>query len=766
MERRSEDTRHRRPFEGLAWNLVLALLFLAAGCHHEQISVVQDLPWSLADGPAQTGTVCHDDIVDRALALDPRTISEPEGKEVWELSLEEAIQIALENNKTIITRSYMPGQVGTFIDQELSTFDTTISFGTSYSQADEPQQTFLNTLGASSAEDITYELLGKANGLSNYGYSSTFGGETLPFLFDIPGEHMTEVSKRNATGGFTKAYFDANQWYQNPASPVLTQVNPAVFATGGIEYYQPLLQGAGIEFNRAPVMIARGSYRESIYNFESKVHELLRDVEQDYWNLYSSYQVLYANEVAMAQALATWQKLKNEQRAGVGSPSALGQALDQYEEFRSARLSSLIQVLEDERALREELGIPPDDGRRIIPADDPIVAEYTPDWQTGVLEAIEYRPELLSQRESIGVAELRLLRERNGLLPDVTFATSYGATGLSSSFGPAFHQFVENRFISWYFGLRYQAQIGERAAHASVRQAQLELSQARAKLREKEHQVIHELYKAYLNVTGQYKVIQVDVERREAAADVVKVQEQLFREGTITIDVLLKAQESLAQAIEAEATSIVAYNQAISDWEYARGTIARNDNVAILERVCRLEKVKKKKRNRWMAMLTPFPSMSSTEEPGMPMGFPSDPGEMMTPTPSTSPVMETPEQIIAPRPADSTNHVMPPSGPSNVERGGKRREARGFIEAALDTVPRPGKEASDTGGFAFPDALPRREKPMPIESTLGDGMTPKWKTPSTSVPTPKRFWPKEYAPPERLEKPTVNLAGAESAQPK
>ena len=42
-----------------------------------------------------------------------------------------------------------------------------------------------------------------------------------------------------------------------------------------------------------------------------------------------------------------------------------------------------------ERQLRFTIGLPPEDGCRLVPNDEPTLAPYTPDWCTALNEALE-----------------------------------------------------------------------------------------------------------------------------------------------------------------------------------------------------------------------------------------------------------------------------------------------------------------------------------------------------------------------------------------
>ena len=106
---------------------------------------------------------------------------------------------------------------------------------------------------------------------------------------------------------------------------------------------QPLLQGAGVQFNRtagpdaAPgvyfgVLIARVNTDISLADFEIGVRNLVADVETQYWELYFAYRDLQAKLDARERALDTWRWVRAQFDAGRsgGEAEKEAQAREQY----------------------------------------------------------------------------------------------------------------------------------------------------------------------------------------------------------------------------------------------------------------------------------------------------------------------------------------------------------------------------------------------------------------------------------------------------
>ena len=116
-----------------------------------------------------------------------------------------------------------------------------------------------------------------------------------------------------------------------------------------------MLQGAGTQYNRIAgpqsfqqanggianqidgVIIARIRYDIALTDFEEGVRNLMRDVEDAYWELYFAYRDLDARKIGRDSALETWRKVKALKGVGTqgGEADKEAQARSQYFLFRA-----------------------------------------------------------------------------------------------------------------------------------------------------------------------------------------------------------------------------------------------------------------------------------------------------------------------------------------------------------------------------------------------------------------------------------------------
>jgi outer membrane protein TolC len=442
---------------------------------------------------------------------------------------------------------------------------------------------------------------------------------------------QTGLYKPLPTGGVAGITFTVPYTFTNlPA-----RINPAYQPSLQFTFEQPLLQGFGTEINQlrtfhpgsiipfSPansltgppasqylpsgfnntsgvglgvppgILIARIRFNQNRAEFERNVNQMLLNVENAYWNLYGSYWQLYSREQGLRFAYEAWKIVGAKYKVGRVSLADFAQAEGQYNLFRSQRLQSMDTVLDNERQLRAMLGMQIEDGTRLVPSDNPTLAEYRPDWDTALVETLQNRPELYMARQDVKVAQLNVQLAKNYLLPDLRSYALYDSNSIgtrldgsdSSNTGNALRNLASNTFNDWTIGLRLVMPLGFRFAHAQLRQAQLQLARSFFVLQDQELKAERFLGLYYRRMSSGYAQIKAARAQREAFATQLRVRYEKYRAGAqdATLDLLLEAQRFWADALATEYQAIVTYNNAICGWEFAKATILQHDNVTISE---------------------------------------------------------------------------------------------------------------------------------------------------------------------------------------
>ncbi len=580
----------------------------------------------------------------------PRTIDDDD-PDFREITLQDAIQMAL-TNSTVLRD--LGGLVLQSPNSTRSVFDPAI-------QELDPRFGVPAALSAFDAQFTGSATIQKNDRALN---NQFFGGGTRILKQDV-GIFQGEISKYSATGtefalrNITD--YDANNAPGNQFGSAWTVQYEA-------EVRQPLLQGAGIDFNRIAgpsdtpgvyngVLIARVNTDISQAEFEQSVRALVNDVENVYLDLYYAYRELDARIAARDSALETWRAVHALYQAGRqgGEADKEAQAREQYFRFQEQVQNSLngrlLQptrgnngssggtfranggVLVAERRLRYMIGMPITENELLRPADEPSLAPVAFDWNQALTEAVGRRVELRQQRWVIRSRELELKAARNFLLPQLDVvglyrwrgfgrdlfeqhqdaASSVGSAGqarFDSSFrnrelNNAYDNLFNGDFQEYQYGLELNIPFGFRRAHSAVRNAELRLSRERAVLREQERLVALDLSNAISDAARAYAVVETNYNRRLAATQHLEAVEAAYEADAASLDVLLEAQRRLAEAETSYYQSVVEYSLAVKNVHFEKGSLL-DYNAIYLEEGAWPEKAYRDSKERWELRTQPW----------------------------------------------------------------------------------------------------------------------------------------------------------------
>ena len=195
---------------------------------------------------------------------------------------------------------------------------------------------------------------------------------------------------------------------------------------------QAAINAESLGLSNEGILISRIRIDQQRAEFERRVQNLLVNVEVAYWKLYEAYGILYSYEEVLRIAHKAWVQNHAKFLAGTIGPANYHPIRAQYEEFRGNRIESLAGVLERERILRGLLGLPVEDGKRIVPIDPPTLAPFQPEWDSAVQMAMYQKPELSLVRDNLRTAQYAIIQQQNFLKPDLRLSAQYSPIG----FGP------------------------------------------------------------------------------------------------------------------------------------------------------------------------------------------------------------------------------------------------------------------------------------------------------------------------------------------
>ena len=375
-----------------------------------------------------------------------------------------------------------------------------------------------------------------------------------------------------------------------------------------MEIRRPLLQGYGVEYNRIAgpgaipgfnqgVLIARVNTDIALAAFEASVRNLVSDVETAYWELYFAYRNLDTAVQGRDSALQTWQKVYALYVVGAkdGDAAAEAQAREQYFLFRSTAEQAQSQLYQTESKLRYMMGIAATDGRLIRPADDPTTAKISFDWSQVQSEAMSRSVEIREARWRVKQRELELIAAKNYLLPRVDLDARYRWLGHGQQADRSGQQQHQRRGVRQP-GQRANSRTGTSASTArvplgfrkqkdGVTNAELALARERAKLRETELEVSHQVAYAIRDMEANLVLTRDQLQSPAGGRSATwRPCRPPIENGQIgRINVLLNAQRSLAQAESDYFRSVTNYAKSISQVHYRKGSLLEYNGVYLTE---------------------------------------------------------------------------------------------------------------------------------------------------------------------------------------
>jgi outer membrane protein TolC len=544
--------------------------------------------------------------------LSPDAIGQTGPVDYWDLTLEEAMQLALDNSKVLRdlggTLLRTPALVRSVQQPAISESDP--RFGIEAALAEFDAQ-----FGARVAAE-------KNNRAVNNVF---FGGGTTKIKQDLL-VFQTQIAKRSVAG--TELVIRHNTDYDANNEPANTF--PSAWNTNlELEARQPLLQGGGVAFNRIQgpngvpgfangVLIARINTDTSLAEFEAGVRDFASNVENAYWDLYLAYRDLDAKIRARDASLESWRRIHalfTAGRAG-GEAEKEAEGREQFFRFQEEVQNSLAGRLIDgtqrfngssggtqrqiqgvrvaERRLRLLMGLPISDGRLLRPSEEPRMSKVLFDWEEVLNEALTRRVELRRQRWQVKRRELELIAARNYMLPNLDVVGLYRWRGfghdllgpqndVDGQFSSAYQNFLSGNFQEWNLGMEFNVPLGFRRGNAAVRNAELLLARERSLLMEQERSVAHDLTNNIADAERAYQVTQTSFNRRRAAHAQLGSMQAAFDSDQVPFFQVLDAQRRLAESETRFSLAQVDYALAVKNVHFEKGSLLDYNQIFLAE---------------------------------------------------------------------------------------------------------------------------------------------------------------------------------------
>jgi len=488
----------------------------------------------------------------QGLALQP-------GESLKRLSIDEAVNLGLEQNLGIRIQRFDPQIQDTAVSQARSFWSPQVSATLSKQ---------------SQSQAVTNSLAGGATSINNGNF---FTGANLNQTLPWGGSYAANWNNQRVT-----------------TNNLFTTFSPQIASNVNFQYTQPLLRNFSVDAIRQQVAISKKGRELSDIQLDSVIIQTTRAVRNAYWDLSTAINNLKAQQESLALAE---QSLKdNRKRVEIGTLAPIDIVQAQAEvasnEERVIVAEALIKRAQDNlRALILDPTATDFWTTAFEPSDAAPFQEQAIDIDAAVRNALDKRSDLRQAKNSIERSDIDIRYLRNQILPDINAQATYITRGVggvqlspvspdsvlsgninrtilaSRGFGSVLGDVFQSAYPDWTVGVQIAYPLGSSTSHANLARARLEYQQAQTQLKNMQLQIATQVRESGRNVQTNQKRVQSARASRELQEKKLEAEEKKQAAGMSTSFFVFQAQRDLSQARTQEILAISDYNKSLVDFD-------------------------------------------------------------------------------------------------------------------------------------------------------------------------------------------------------
>ncbi|MGH9727551.1 MAG: TolC family protein [Candidatus Acidiferrales bacterium] len=475
-----------------------------------------------------------------------------------QLSLDDAIRLALANNTDIALDQEQIGTAKSGIDFARGPFDPSLTSGFNAFRSKSP----------------TFSQLSGAPTLSSLSQTAQLG-----------------VSQTLLTGTNYQASINANKLSSNAS---FNFFNPSVSGNFTFNFSQPLLRGRGFLPNRGPIIVAQRRLAQSRATFKQEVNDIILQVVAQYWNVVQARETLAVQRKSLDEAQQTYDHDKHSLQLGALPPLDIYRSESQVAQRRVAEIQSEYFLKQTEDAFRQIVGADIDPNIRALDLDlteppEPEGSLMNMDITTALEKALANRPELDAEHQQLASDDLNIKIAHNALEPDLRLTGTYESNGLGGNeininsvpvqvisrggWFDALGQVFGFGFPGYGFGVSLTLPLRNHGGEANLGNALVTKRHDLYSDRQTRQSITLEV----TNSVHQLEESKLDMEASKVALDLaqknLQAEQRKYALGAQPIFFTLEAQTELAQAELSLVQAEVGYRLAVTAVEHATGDL-------------------------------------------------------------------------------------------------------------------------------------------------------------------------------------------------
>ena len=541
-----------------------------------------------------------------------------------ELSMQEALELALENSMDIVVQRYnpwfadtsilkataggfgftTPGAVfgGSSANNPLLNYDPVITTTLSIDDRNVPVNNPLTS--------------GTGTGLSSLArltlHTSTFN---------------TQYSQGFHTGTTFYSFWDNTRSSSTSAANLF---NPSVQSSIFVGFQQQLLNGFGRSVNTRNIRIAKNNRKIADWAFTQQAITTVTNTITAYWELVFARENVRVQEQAVTVAQKLYNDNKKQLEIGTMAPLDVTRAESELATDRQNLIVAQTVHLQNQQILKNAISKNPLAPNlvnvEIIPTELPSRPEAieAPSFEEAAKEAFAKRPELQEEALNLLNGEIDLKATRNALLPTATLSAQYGSVGLagnqpkfgtpvpglgtqlvdgngnlvnvfiptatvpvvgtsSAGFGDAMSSVFHNNFPDYQVSLNVQIPIRNRSAQADNQRAILFQHQLEAQLQLLKNTALLDVRNTYIALTQDRAQVDAASKARELQQQTFDAEQKKYQLGASTVYLVIQTQRDLINAQGTELRALANLVEAKANYERAVGRTLEVNRVTIAD---------------------------------------------------------------------------------------------------------------------------------------------------------------------------------------
>ena len=541
-----------------------------------------------------------------------------------ELSMQEAVELALENSLDIVVQRYNPwfADAGILKANAGGFGGTTPGAVFGGSSANNPLLNFDPVVTTVlTLDDRKSPINNPLTSGTGTGISSLAALATHTSIFNV------QYAQGFATG---TTFFTAWDNTRNSASLSANLFNPSVQSSIFAGFQQQLLNGFGRSVGTRNIRIAKNNRKIADWAFTQQAITTVTNTIAAYWELVFARE----NVKVQQQAVTVAEKLYNDNRKqleiGTMAPLDVTRAESELATDRQNLIVAQTVQLQDQQTLKNAISknplAPNFVNVEIVPTDLPSRPEAieAPTFEDAVKEAFAKRPELQEEALNLLNGEIDLKATRNALLPTATLTAQYSSVGLAGNqaqfttatvagapvvdangnpvpgdflpatrftpngvaqagFSDALSSAFHNNFPDYQISLNVQIPIRNRSAQADNQRAILTQRWLEAQLQQMKNAALLDVRNTYIALTQDRAQVDAASKARELQQQTFDAEQKKYQLGASTVYLVIQTQRDLINAQGTELRALANLAEAKANYERAVGRTLEVNRVTIAD---------------------------------------------------------------------------------------------------------------------------------------------------------------------------------------